>query len=90
LQTFPSGEQFSVMNLRPCFHEPPLPLREVASDELNRIDRKDANPILVVRMKVRAMVGRRRLGEHTDDDPEESGDLWHPASASSPSHRPLR
>jgi hypothetical protein len=34
---------------------------------------------LVVRVEVRSMVGRCRLGEHADDDPKESGDLRHPS-----------
>ncbi len=67
------------MNLGPRFHEPTLPLRKITADELNAVDREDADVILIVRMKVRSMVGRCRLGEHANDDPKESGDLWHPS-----------
>jgi len=67
------------MNLGPRFHEPALSLRKIATDELNRVDREYTDVILIVRMKVRSMMGRCRLGEHADDDPKESGDLWHPS-----------
>src|ERR1700675_4759277 len=65
------------MDLGPGFGEPKLPLREVACQELNGIDCEDTNRILVVRMKVRPMMRCGRLREHTDDDAEESGELWH-------------
>src|SRR5207249_10134791 len=77
LQPVPGGNQFRLMNLGPCFHESALPLGKAAADELDRIDGEDANIILIVRVEVRSMVGRRRLGKHANDDPEESGDLWH-------------
>jgi len=77
LQPVPGCKQFSLMNLGPCFHESALLLGKAAADELDRIDGEDANIILIVRVEVRSMVGRRRLGKHANDDPEESGDLWH-------------
>ena len=61
------------MNLSPCFHQPALALGKIAADELDGIDREDADVILVVRMEVRSMVGRCWLGEHTDDDSKEPG-----------------
>ena len=70
-------KQLSLMNFCPCFHKPSLPLRQAASDEFDRIDREDPDVVLIIGMEVRAMVRRRGLGEHADDDPEESGDLWH-------------
>src|ERR1700693_5080674 len=65
------------MDLGPGFGEPALPLREGACQGLDGIDCEDTNHILVVRMKVRPMMRRGRLREHTDDDAEESGELWH-------------
>ncbi len=77
MQSIPGGKQFSVMDLDPCFHESALPVGEAATDELRRIDGKDTDVILIVRVKMWPMVRRRGLGKHADDDPEESGDLWH-------------
>ena len=67
------------MNLGPRFHEAALSLRKIAADEFDGVDREDTDVILIVRMEVRSMVGRRRLGEHADDDPKEAGNLWHPS-----------
>jgi hypothetical protein len=36
------------MNLGPCLHKPPLSLRKAASDSLNRVDREDADLVLIV------------------------------------------
>jgi hypothetical protein len=47
------------MNLGPCFHQAALPLGKIAADELDCIDSEDTDVILVVRMEVRSMVGRR-------------------------------
>src|SRR4029077_19439295 len=61
------------------FHEPALLLMKIAANELEGVDREDPDLVLVVRVEVRSMVGRCRLGENTDDDPKESGDLRHPS-----------
>ena len=71
------------MNLGPCLHETALPLGKIAADELDGIDRKDTDVILVVRMEVWSMMRRRRFGEHADDDPKEPGNLWHGSQRSS-------
>ena len=76
LEAFPSSEQFSLMDLGPGFDEPPLPLRKAACDELDEVDREDADFIVVVRMEVRPMLRPRGLSEHTDADPEKSSKLW--------------
>jgi hypothetical protein len=78
LEPFPSGQELGLMNLRPCFDEPPLPLPQAASDELNGIDGEDPDFVLVVCVEVRSVVWCRRLSKHPDDDPEEPRDLWHP------------
>ena len=49
------------MNLRPRFDESALSLGKTAADELDGIDGKYADIILIVRVEVRTMVGRRRL-----------------------------
>jgi len=77
LEAFPSSDQLRLMNLGPGFDEPPLPLRKAACNELDEVDREDANFIMVVRMEVRAMMRPGRLSEHTDDNPEKSSKLWH-------------
>jgi hypothetical protein len=66
------------MDFSPRFHEPALLLMKIAANELEGVDREDPDLVLVVRVEVRPMVGRCRLGEHTDDDPKESGDLRRP------------
>jgi hypothetical protein len=65
------------MDFTPRFHEPALLLMKATPDELKGINCEDTDVILIVRVEVRAMVGRSRLGEHANDDPEESGDLRH-------------
>jgi hypothetical protein len=70
------------MNFRPRLHEALLSLTKTTANELNRVDREDADVVLVVRMEVGAVMRPCRLSEHTDDDPEESGDLWHRSSGS--------
>ena len=49
------------MNFGPRFHEPALPLRKIAADELDGVDREDTDLILILRMEVRSMVWRCRL-----------------------------
>ena len=78
LEPVPGREQLRLVDLSPRFHEAALLLTEATANELDRINREDADIILIVRMEVSSMVRLRRLGEHTDNDPEESGDLWHP------------
>jgi hypothetical protein len=70
------------MDFTPSFHEPALLLVKSPPNELDSVDREDTNVILIVRMEVRSVVRRCRLGEHANDDPEETGDLWHPSSGS--------
>jgi hypothetical protein len=82
LESIPSGQELGLMDFAPRFHEPALLLMKTAANELDGIDREDADVILIVRMEMRSMVGCRWFGEHTDDDPEESSDLWHPGSES--------
>jgi hypothetical protein len=74
------------MDFAPRFDEATLLLMKATANELDGVDCEDTDVILVVRMEVRSMVGRSRLGEHADDDPEESGDLRHPSFES---HKPL-
>ena len=53
-----------MVDLGPCLHEPPLSPRQLAADELDRIDSKNADLILIEGMKVGPMVRGQRLGEH--------------------------
>jgi hypothetical protein len=73
--------------IQPDGFHPKLPragavVGEESPNELDSVDREDTNVILIVRMEVRSVVRRCRLGEHANDDPEETGDLWHPSSGS--------
>jgi hypothetical protein len=63
LEAFPSSEQLRLMNLGPGFDEPPLPQRKAACNELDEVDREDADFIVVVRMEVWPMVRRGGLRE---------------------------
>src|SRR2546428_13901239 len=56
--------------LWPVFRCPSMAGFEVSTEE-------DADIVLVVRMEVRPVVRRRRLGKHADDDFKEPRDLWH-------------
>jgi hypothetical protein len=79
LEVVPGGEQLDPMDFTPRFHEPALRLVKTTTNELEGVDREDTGVILIVRVEVRSMVGRCGLGEHANDDPEESGDLRHPS-----------
>lgn len=52
--------------------EAPLRRRKAATEALDRIHRKDRSVVLIVRVKMRAMMGLALLGEHSNDDPEDS------------------
>ena len=67
------------MNLGPGLDKALLPLRKAARYDLDEVDRDDTHFILVVGMEVGPMMRSSRLSEHSDDDPEESGELWHSA-----------
>jgi len=67
------------MDFTPRFHEPALRQVKATANKLEGVDREDTDVILIVRVEVRSMVGCCGLGEHANDDPEESGDLWHPS-----------
>jgi len=69
------------VNLGPRLDEPALPPRKLTTDELDRVDRNDADVILVVRMEVWSVVRSRRLGKYSNDDSEEPRDLGHRWSA---------
>jgi hypothetical protein len=51
--------------------------RKLAADELDRIDSKNADLILIKGMKVGPMVRGQGLSKHPNDDTEEAGELGH-------------
>lgn len=59
------------MTSRSCLlgNEPP--------DQLDRVDGKHADSILMVSMEVRAMVRPTTFNEHSDHDTEEAADFRH-------------
>lgn len=65
------------MQFTPSLDKPSLPGWQRTRDHLDRIDAENSNLILIVRMKMSGMVRRARLGEHSNDDPEEPAQLWH-------------
>ena len=65
------------MNLSPSLDEPSLPLRQMASDQFEPVDRENADIVLIMGVDMCPMVRRRRLGVHADDDTEEPRDFWH-------------
>ena len=65
------------MDLRPGNDESFLSAGQYASDRFDRVDGKDADPVLVVGMEMRAVVRPSCLDEHSDNDAEETADLGH-------------
>ena len=65
------------MQFAPCLDQPPLPSWQRTRDHLNRINAKNPDPILIVCVEVRNMVGRTCFGKHTNNDPKEPAQLWH-------------
>lgn len=63
------------MQLCPGFHQAPLPVRQVTSQLLNRVDPKNRHVVLVIGMKVWLVMWRTRFGIHADDNAKESGEL---------------
>jgi hypothetical protein len=86
LESIPGCEQLRLMDFGPRFNQAALLLMKATANELDGVDCEDTDLILIVGMEVRSMVRRCRLGEHADDDPEESGDLRHPSFES---HKPM-
>ena len=90
LEKFPILPEFFLMKLGPRLDESPLLLRDGSRNELNWVDPKHRNPILVVRMEVRGLVGSASLCKHPDNDPEEARDLGHTSILSFPAMTILR
>ena len=57
LQEIPIALQFLSVNLRPSLHEPLLCLGHTAAEAFDRVHGKDRRVVLVIRMKMRAMMG---------------------------------
>jgi hypothetical protein len=71
LQEIPIALQFFSVNLCPGLHESPLRRRQTAAEAFDRVHSKDRRVVLVIRVKMRAMMGLALLSEHPNDDPEE-------------------
>jgi len=69
------------VDFRPRLDEPALPPGKLTTDELDRVDREDAEIILIVRVEVWSVVRSRGFDKHPNDDSEEPGDLGHRWSA---------
>jgi hypothetical protein len=65
------------MQLCPCLNQPVLPPRKFASDQFNSINGIHTYSLLVVRVKMRSVMGAGRLGVHSYDDAKESANLRH-------------
>ena len=71
LQEIPIAPQFLSVNLRPSLHEPLLCLGHTAAEALDRVHSKDRRVLLVIRVKMRAMMGltlRRSSRDCRDGD----------------------
>src|SRR5438128_12461937 len=66
------------MDLSPGLHQPVLSSRKLPTYAFDRIQRKRRQGILIQRVEVWTMVRGTNFRKHTDDDSEESGNLWHP------------
>src|SRR5207249_7190934 len=66
-----------LVELRPGFDESPLPSRQLAGDQLDRVNAEDGHVVLIVRVEVSAMVRATDLDEHANDDAEEPRELRH-------------
>ncbi len=69
LEQLPVGRELALVQLRPRLDQAPLPSREVARDQSDRIDSEDGDNILIVGMEVSSMVPPTDLDEHADDHP---------------------
>lgn len=78
LEPIPGSEQLRLMDLSPCLHKAALSLTKATANELDGIDREDADVILMISVEVGSVMWPCGLGEHTDDDAKEPGNLWHP------------
>lgn len=65
------------MKFGPSFHEALLALRETPSDQLRWLHSINGDVLLIIRVEVRKMVRRVRLGEHSNDDSEEAAQFGH-------------
>ncbi len=72
LEKVPILPEFRLMQLGPCLDESALSLREQSRNELNWVNSEHRDPILVVRMEVRCLVGSPSLCKHPDNDPEKA------------------
>src|SRR5439155_21046181 len=80
LQEIPIVLQFLSVNLSPSLHEPLLCLGHFAAEAFDRVHGKDRRVVLVIRVKMRGMMGLALLSEHPNDDPEEPRQLRHGAT----------
>lgn len=65
------------MDFGPGLDESLLGARQIAANALDRIESEHALGILIRRMEVRPVVRSADFHEHSNDDSEESRDLWH-------------
>ncbi len=77
LEQIPIGTELRQVDFRPRLNHPLLTTGKPTRDELNRVDRDDRYPVLVVRVKVGPMMLSVRFGKHPNDDAEKSRNLWH-------------
>src|SRR5712691_13410140 len=66
------------MDLSPGLHQPLLCSGKLPTYAFDRIQRERRQGILIQRVEVWTMVRGTNFRKHTDDDSEESGNLWHP------------
>ena len=72
LESRPIFEQSVLMQFRPRLDHALLAARQLAADQINRIDGINRNSLAIVIMKVRRVMLRAGFHEHSNDDSEKS------------------
>ena len=79
MEEFPVGQQFSLMQFSPGFHQSSLPLWKFARDQFDRIDTENSHVVLIPRVKMRDVMWRPGFGEHADHNSKKPAEFRHKA-----------
>jgi hypothetical protein len=77
LEAVPSRQEFRLVQLGPRLDEAALLARNRPCDQLNRIEAKNADIILIIRVEVWQMVRSANFHVHPNDDAEEAAQFGH-------------
>src|ERR1700691_2235222 len=65
------------MQLRPRFHQPPLPPRQETGDQFHRVETEDGHILLIIGVEMWHVMRCARLSKHANNDPEKPADFRH-------------